>query len=81
MVMVRTVVSQEYTVTITATRENGEISEIASPPAMIASDAFDYAANAVGYFRFYIADTGMQKIEIEVMRNRESVELIEITRD
>ena len=68
------------TVSVAVFREVGS-SILASIPASLPSDAFDYAAQAQGYFRFAIQDMDATRIEIEIFRGGETLELIQITRD
>jgi hypothetical protein len=49
---------------------------------MIASDAFDYAAQAQGYFRFAIQEMrDVSSLTIDVIEGERGIETIEITRD
>ncbi len=80
--MVKTLISQaDHIVTVIAnTEDTARI--ISSLGESIASDAFDFAAQALGYFRFAIQEmTDVTSIEIQVDRNGECIELTEIKRE
>lgn len=79
MVIVATSVATEATVTVW--RVNGEMAIIGTCESEAPSDVFDYAAQALGYFRFAIDQMDARKIEIEVRITGRLVELVEITRD
>lgn len=78
--MVRTTISSEFVVEIMTRRIDGSnlLKRFATP---IASDAFDYQAQAIGHFRFAIQESDIQQIDIEMIHNGECVEMTEITRD
>ncbi len=81
--MIRTIVSvNDHSVSVTAFRD-GEMGmrTISVQRQMVPSDAFDYAHQALGYFRFAIAEMDCARIEIEVANTSGCIELIEITRD
>lgn len=46
-----------------------------------AMEAFDFAINAQGYFRYAIQEMGVSSLTIDVIEGSRSVETIEITRD
>jgi hypothetical protein len=46
-----------------------------------ALDAFDYAIQAQGYFRFAIQTMGVSSLSIDVIEGERAVETIDITRD
>lgn len=56
-------------------------SVIASQPDMCAIEAFDYAINAQGYFRYAIQEMGVSSLTIDVIEGTRGVTTIEITRD
>lgn len=61
-------------------REPGS-SVIAVQNDMTAIDAFDYALNAQGYFRYAIQEMGVSSLTIDVIEGSRGVTSIEITRD
>lgn len=71
----------EWCVVVTMQTNQGS-TVIGAPHGMTAIDAFDYAIQAQGYFRFAIGEMDCRSIEIDVrMPNGAAAEIIEITRD
>lgn len=56
-------------------------SVIAAQNDMCAIDAFDYALNAQGYFRYAVQEMGVSSLTIDVIEGTRGVATIEITRD
>lgn len=79
MVIVATSVETECTVTVW--RENGAVSILGTSQSEVASDVFDYAEQALGYFRFAIQEMDARKIEIEIRITGRLIQLTEITCD
>lgn len=79
--------SGSFVAIVTTERFDGERSEIARYPKTsqdfpVPSDVFDYANEALGYFRFHIDEMpDVASIEIEVQSYGECIELKSITRD
>ena len=69
-----------FTVTVVAFRDNGN-TMLADFETEVGSDAFDYAMQAQGYFRFAVTEMDARKIEVAVEFADEMIELIQITRD
>jgi hypothetical protein len=80
--MVRTLIDQRnWSVVVTAMRPEGS-SVIGASNDISPLDAFDYAVQAQGYFRFAIQEMDCRSITIDIRNyGLETVELIEITRD
>lgn len=78
MVIVAT--STDFNVGVTVWRDGHDVAPIGEFEGN-AGDAFDYAVQAQGYFRFAIQEMDARKIEIEIRKGNELIELIEITRD
>ena len=73
--------STGFNVTVSRWFNNGGVSIIGEHDSEVASDAFDYANQAQGYFRWAIQEMDATKIEIEIRLDNRLIELVEITRD
>jgi hypothetical protein len=78
MVLVAT--STTFNAVVNVWRSNGDV-HILGELESDASDVFDYATQAQGYFRWAIQTMDARKIEIEIRLGNQLIELKEITRD
>ncbi|GHF91986.1 hypothetical protein [Streptomyces griseosporeus] len=73
--------STGFSVDVNVVRENGEMIVLADYDSTIATDAFDYAIQALGYFRFAIQSMDARKIQIIVRLGNQIIQVTEIAKE